>query len=109
MRRAQRWFLAILGGLLLTLGGLAWDALIHSHAQGHAIEESLLNLANPGHVVFGAGLVLTVIMTLLGCTTIWLEGQPGRKVWKMLPVPVVLWLVMGLAGMITLAVLAELG
>lgn len=109
MRRTQRWFLAILGGLMLTLGGLAWDALIHSQAQGHTIDESLLNLANPGHVVFGAGLVLTVIMTLLGFTTSWLEGQRGRGVWKMLSVPAVLWLMMGLAGMITLAVLSELG
>ncbi len=109
MGRTQRWFLAILGGLLVTLGGLAWDALIHSHAQGHALDESLLNLTNPGHVVFGAGLVLTVIVTLLAFTTSWLEGRRGRKVWKMLSVPVALWFMMGLAGMITLAVLAELG
>ncbi len=109
MRRTQRWSLAILGGLLLTLGGLAWDALIHSQAQGHAIDESLLNLTNPGHVVFGIGLVLTVIMTLLGFTTSWLEGQRERRVWKMLSVPVILWLMLGLAGIITLAVLAESG
>ena len=109
MRRAQRWFLAILGGLLLALGGLAWDAVIHSQAQSHALDESLLNLSNPGHVVFGAGLVLTVIITLLGFTTIWLEGQRGRTAWKMLSAPAVLWLMMGLAGMITLAVLAESG
>ena len=109
MSRTQRWFLAILGGLMLTLGGLAWDALIHSQAQGHALDEPLLNLANPGHVVFGVGLVLTVIMTLLGFTASWLEGRRGRGVWKMLSVPAVLWLMMGLAGMITLAVLSELG
>ncbi len=109
MSRAQRWFLAILGTLLVMLGGLAWDALIHSHAPGHALDESLLNLANPGHVVFGAGLVLTVIMALLGFTSSWLEGQRGHKAWKMLSVPVVLWLVLGLAGMFTLAILAKPG
>src|SRR5512136_1723569 len=98
MKRTQRWFLATLGSMMLTLGGLAWDALIHSQAQGHALDESLLNLSNPGHIIFGAGLVLTVIITLLGFTAIWLEGQRGRKVWKMLSVPVVLWLMMGLAG-----------
>ena len=109
MRRSQRWFLGILSGLLLALGGLAWDALIHSHAQGHALDESLLNLANPGHVVFGAGLVLAVITTLLGFTTSWLEDQRGRKAWRMLLVPAVLWLITGSAGMIALAALAELG
>ena len=108
MSRTQRWCLAILGGLMLTLGGLAWDALIHSQAHGHAIDESLLNLTNPGHVVFGIGLVLTVIVTLLGFTLSWLEEQRGRRIWQMLSVPAVLWLMMGLAGMITLAVLAEL-
>ena len=109
MRSTLRWFLAILSGLLVTLGGLAWDALIHSQAPGHALDESLLNLTNPGHVVFGAGLVLTVIMTLLGFTASWLDERRGHKVWQMLSAPVVLWLTLGLAGMITLAVLAELG
>ena len=109
MSRTQRWFLAILGALLLTLGGLAWDALIHSHAPGHALDESLLNLANPGHVVFGVGLVLTVIVTLLAFTSSWLEEWRGRKVWKMLSAPVALWLMLGLTGVITLALLTELG
>ena len=98
-----RWFLVVIAGLMLTVGGLYWDALIHSQSHDHLAEESLLTLANPGHVVFGLGLVLTTLITLAGFTISWL-GERQRLI-----VPVMLYLVVGLAGAVTLIALARTG
>ena len=109
MNKSQKWFLAILGSLLLALGGLFWDAMIHSQEHAHVIEEPLFNLTNPGHVVFGLGFVLAVLITLVGFTVGWLQGRRWNGRWQMFLVPATLWIVMGLAGVITLGILAQLG
>ena len=109
MASMQSWFLAILVGLMLTLGGLFWDALIHSQEAGHIAEESLLSLSNPGHVVFGLGLALTALMVLAGFTVGWLRERRPALGWQSLGVPAVLWLMVGMAGAVTLAALAQTG
>jgi hypothetical protein len=48
-------------GVLLLLGGLAWDALIHARDPGAAhLETSLFSLANPSHLLLlvGGGVVV---------------------------------------------------
>lgn len=108
MTKVWKWFLAILGSIVLTLNGLLWDALIHSHEHGHAAEEALFNMSNPGHVVFGLGLIATAIVTLSACTVSWLRIHPGEEGgWRRLTVPLALWLGVGLMGAITLAVMAQ--
>src|SRR5512141_1705832 len=109
MNKSQKWCLAILGSLLLALGGLFWDAMIHSQEHAHMIEEPLFNLTNPGHVIFGLGFVLAVLITLVGFTVGWLQGRRWSGRWQMLSIPATLWIAMGLAGVITLVALARLG
>ena len=82
MNKSQKWFLAILGSLLLALGGLLWDAMIHSQEHAHVIEEPLFNLTNPGHVVFGLRFVLAVLITLVGFTVGWLQGRRWNGRWQ---------------------------
>lgn len=111
MLQSQTWFLITLAGLLVTLAGLIWDAVIHSQGHAHLVTEALLNpgnpFANPGHVVFGIGLAVTTIATLAGFTDTWLEQRTYDARWGALAVPVALWLAMGLAGFITLIALSQ--
>ncbi len=109
MAKVWRWFLAILGSIVIMLSGLIWDALIHSQELRHLAEESLLDLSNPGHVVFGLGLVLTALIALVGFTASWLEARRWKIGWQKLSVPAVLWLIVGLVAAFTLAALARTG
>ena len=109
MTRTWIWFLAVVGGLMLILDGLLWDAVIHSREHGHVAEGSLFNLSNPGHVVFGLGLVLTALIALAGLTVSWLKAQRRGAGWQRLYIPAALWLVVGLAGAITASALAGTG
>ncbi len=80
MTETWRWFLAVVGALMLAFGGLFWDAVIHGGQQHHVAEESLVNLSNPGHVVFGVGLGLTALFTLAGLTVSWSgAGTPDNR------------------------------
>ncbi len=111
--KTQVWFLAIIASVLITLAGLAWDALIHAQDHAHLVAEALFDpsnpFANPGHVVFGLGLGLTSLFALLGFTSAWLEGNRWGHWQRALLVPAFLWLIVGLAGTVTLAVLAQIG
>ncbi len=109
MKRASYWFVAITGGIIVMLGGLFWDAVIHSQEDAHAAHESLADLSNPGHLVFAMGLVLTAVVTLAGLTVSWLhEGPPNRR-WHVTSLPASLWAVVGLAGVATLMALKSTG
>ncbi len=107
MTNAWKWFLSIIASLALTLGGLFWDALIHSQEHGHTVEESLFNLSNPGHVLFGAGLMLTTWIALAGFTLSWFDAQRHAPRWRTWSIPIVAWLMAGLLGAITLIALAQ--
>lgn len=107
--KAWSWFLAVVAGLGVTLGGLFWDALIHSQEHGHMVAESLLNLSNPGHLVFSLGLALTTWAALAGFTVSWLRERPSATTRRKLSAPLVLWIALGVAGTLTLVALARTG
>ncbi len=109
MTKPWRWFLAVILGISVTLGGLFWDAAIHSQEHGHISEESLLNLSNPGHVTFGLGLALTACIALAGFTTSWRRARPAATAWKSLTVPLALWAAIGVTAALTLLALAHTG
>jgi hypothetical protein len=60
----RQWPLAVwivpLGSILLLIG-LAWDAILHGIDPELAAREGVFTLGNPGHLLFGGGLVLVVI------------------------------------------------
>ncbi len=58
-------FLVAAVGVVISLAGLIWDAQIHILEHGSLAIEPLINLSepaatNPGHLVFGAGFLLTM-------------------------------------------------
>lgn len=111
MAKAQKWYLAILTGLGVMLGGLVWDAVIHSTEHAHLVVEALFNpgdpFENPAHVVIAIGLVWTTIATLAAFTKSWLEEKNWRQRWQTLSVPIALWLMMGAGGIVALVTLAQ--
>jgi hypothetical protein len=57
-----RWSLAtVTSGVVLQLCGLGLDAWLHAHDATLAAREDIFTLANPGHALVLAGLLLTVI------------------------------------------------
>ncbi len=109
MIKPWRWFLAVIAGISVTLGGLFWDAVIHSQEHGHMVEESLLNVSNPGHLVFGLGLALTACIALAGFTASWLKERSSATAWTKLSTPLVLWIGVALTAALTLIALAQTG
>ena len=111
MTNVQKWYLLILSGLLFTLGGLGWDGYLHAHEHAHLVVEELFNpgnpFENPAHAAIGLGLVWTIIAVLAGFTSNWLEASNRKPGWKSLSLPIALWLAMGSAGVLALAVLAQ--
>ncbi len=107
MNRPWKWFLMVIYSVAVMLAGLFWDALIHS--QGHVhVDEPLLTLSNPGHVLFGLGLILTALTALAGFTASWLSEHPAGNLQRV-TVPALAWIVIGLAGAITLVALSQTG
>ena len=102
-----KWFLSIVAGIALTLGGLCWDVLIHNQEHGQAVEESLFNLTNPGHLLFGIGLILTTWIALAGFTLSWFDAQDRVSRWRAWSIPLVAWFVTGMLGVVTLMVMAR--
>ena len=113
MARAQKWFLLILAGIAIMLGGLVWDAAIHSTEHAHLVVEALFDpsnpFENPSHALIGVGLVWTTLAALAGFTWSWLEGKNWRARRQLLSLPLALWLVMGVAGSVALVVLSRTG
>lgn len=52
-------------GVIVLLAGLGWDAILHRLDPGLAEREGVFTLTNPGHLLFAAGIVLTIAGTLL--------------------------------------------
>ncbi len=111
MAKARKWYFAILIGLGIMLSGLVWDAWIHATEHAHLVVEALFDpgnpCENPAHIVIAVGLVATIIATLVGFTVSSLEGENWRVRWQALPLPAALWLVMAVAGIVSLVMLAQ--
>ncbi len=107
MNRPWKWFLMVIYSVMVTLSGLFWDALIHSQEHVH-VNESLLTWSNPGHVLFGLGLILTSLTALAGFTASWLSERPTGNLQRV-TAPALAWVVIGLAGAITLVALSRTG
>ncbi|MBF6600694.1 MAG: hypothetical protein IVW36_09300 [Dehalococcoidia bacterium] len=60
---ATLWFALVAGGMVLLLGGLGVDAYRHNHSSS---DESLLSLANPGHLIAIVGVALASVSALMG-------------------------------------------
>lgn len=80
-------------GLVMTVGGLGWDAAMHSANPDLASHEGIFTLANPAHALFLAGLVVTVI----GIAGAVLRAQRGGRRLPSWAIPLSL-LALGLGG-----------
>ncbi len=108
MTRMWRWFLAVALSLMVTLGGLFADAVIHMQEHDQGVHESLLT-GNPAHLVFGLGLVMATVFALAGFSISWsAERAQGAAPFR-LALPALLWLIAGLAGVMTLIVMSRTG
>ena len=56
--RAAPWFSTV--GVIALLVGLGWDAILHRVDPTLAEREGVFTLTNPGHMLFAAGVMLTV-------------------------------------------------
>ena len=73
------------------------------------VEETLLNVSNPGQAVFGLGLALTAGFALAGYTDSWQEERSAAAVRSKVSAPIVVWIVVALSAALTLAALAHTG
>ncbi|HVW33123.1 MAG TPA: hypothetical protein VHL53_11330 [Acidimicrobiia bacterium] len=64
-------------GVVLLLGGLAWDAVVHAHDPSLAGREGIFTLRNPGHALMGLGIGL-VLVGLIGAGETVLSSATGR-------------------------------
>lgn len=111
MTLIQKWSSLILVGVLIMLGGLAWDAVIHTQEHAHLVVEALFNptnpFENPAHLAIAVGLLWTTLITLAAFTQSWLEGKPWRLHRQILALPLALWLFTGALSFVAFITLAK--
>ena len=87
--RLQAWSpWVVVAGVALLLGGLSWDAVLHSVDPELAAREGIFTLSNPGHVLFGAGIAVIVVGILMYLAARALES-PRRLIFALPAVGIV--------------------
>lgn len=77
--RVSAFLAASVVGTLALLGGLTWDALLHSDDPGLAAHEGIFTLANPSHALFMAGIVVIVVGVAGALDSNLRAGAMGRR------------------------------
>jgi hypothetical protein len=76
--RLARMVLVGVGGLVLLVAGLAWDAVLHARDPGLAAEEGVFALSNPGHLLAGIGIALVAVGLAGALATLALDARGAR-------------------------------
>jgi hypothetical protein len=76
--RLLRMVLVGAGGLVLLVGGLVWDAVLHARDPGLAATEGVFALSNPGHLLAGTGIALVAVGLAGSLATLVLDARGVR-------------------------------
>jgi hypothetical protein len=76
--RLLRMVLVGAGGLVLLVGGLVWDAVLHARDPGLAASEGVFALSNPGHLLAGIGIALVAVGLAAALAILVLEARGAR-------------------------------
>jgi hypothetical protein len=76
--RLLRMVLVGAGGLVLLVGGLVWDAVLHARDPGLAASEGVFALSNPGHLLAGIGIALVAVGLTAALAILVLEARGAR-------------------------------
>ncbi len=98
-----------LTGVTVMLAGLLWDARLHALSADAHHEVSLLDLSNPGHIVFGLGLILTASAVLADFGLAWVAAFPRATPSRRLLVPAVVASCLAVIGLAVVATMARVG
>jgi hypothetical protein len=80
VRDLGRWVGLGLAGLATLLTGLVWDAVVHTQRPDLSHQERLFTLANPGHLLLFAGVVMAAAgLAGAAWTRLGLAGDPRRS------------------------------
>lgn len=102
MRRLGAAIALTAAGAVMTLGGLAWDAYLHTRDPALVHHEGLFTLSNPGHLLLIVGIVLSVV-GIAGAIIL----LPAARAARLAAVGLIGAIALGSAGVLAWAAQAE--